>query len=365
VSAAAESMVGRVNTVFGPVEASTLGIVLPHEHLLIDVTNWLMDSDRVEIQAIRDAPVSLENLHLVRRNPHSSRDNLIFDDVALQTREAQRFKDAGGDTIVDVSIAGIARNPVGCAQIARDTGLNVILGCGYYIQSAHPPEVREKSIDELADLIVAELTEGIGDTGIKAGVIGEIGTFHPIHPDEEKSLRAAGRAQLRTGAPIWVHLDSFARWGHRVLDILIEEGVDPRRVVLNHLDFVPEWIDYQMSLADRGAYVEYDTFGIDWTNDDRRANERAVRFIPPAPTDYQRILALKQMVDAGYTERMLLSHDVSVKLHLTAYGGWGYAHLLENLVPLMLDVGIRQGQVDTMMQSNPQQVLAWTEPPAG
>ena len=208
---AAESMVGRVNTVFGPVEASTLGIVLPHEHLLLDVTNWLMNSDRQEVQAIREAPVSLENLRLVRRNPHSSRDNLLLDDLEQQTREAQRFADAGGNTIVDVSPQGLGRSPEGCAHIARSTGLNVILGCGYYIQSAHPPEVREKSIDELADLIVAELTEGIGETGIKAGVIGEIGTFHPIHPDEEKSLRAAGRAQLRTGAAIWVHLDSFAQ----------------------------------------------------------------------------------------------------------------------------------------------------------
>jgi len=358
-------MVGKVNTVFGPVDASTLGIVLPHEHLFINCSNWLMESERPEVQAIRDAPVSLENLHLVRRNPHSSLDNLLFDDLALQTREAQRFADAGGHTIVDVTLEGIARNPEGCAEIARSTGLNVILGCGYYIQSAHPQEVKERSIDELADLIVAELTEGIGDTGIRAGVIGEIGTFHPIHPDEEKSLRAAGRAQQRTGAPIWVHLDSFAQWGHRVLDILIEEGVDPRRVALNHLDFVPEWTDYHMALAERGAFIEYDTFGIDWTNDDRRANERAVRFIAPAPTDFQRIQALKTMLDAGYVEQMLLSHDVSVKLHLTEFGGWGYAHLLENLVPLMLDVGITQEQIDTMMQSNPQRLLAWTAPPAG
>ncbi len=363
MSSTSESMVGRTNTVLGPIEASTLGIVLPHEHLLINVDNWLMASDRPAIKAIAEVPVSLENLFLVRRNVHSSRDNLLFDDVELQTCEAQRFRDAGGTTIVDLTLEGIGRDVLGCAQIARATGLNVICGTGYYIQSAHPPEVREKSIDELADVMVGELTEGIGDTGIKAGVIGEIGTFHPIHPDEEKALRAAGRAQRRTGAPLWVHLDSFARWGHRVLDILIEEGVDPSRVALCHLDSQRDSVDYHMTLADRGAYVEYDTFGIEWTNDDRRENERATRFIPPVPCDYERILALQKMVAAGYAEKMLISHDVSVKVHLTAYGGYGYAHLLENLVPLMLDVGITQGDIDTMMQRNPQQLLAWTEPP--
>jgi phosphotriesterase-related protein len=143
------------------------------------------------------------------------------------------------------------------------------------------------------------------------------------------------------------------------LDVVIDEGGDPTRVALCHLDVMPERVEYQMTLADRGAFVEYDSFGIEWTNDDRRAFERAERFIPPTPSDMERIRGLEKLAAAGFTDRILISHDVSVKLHLTKYGGYGYAHLLENLRPLMIDYGIPADALDLIMRANPQRLLAW------
>ncbi len=361
-----QQMVGRTHTVLGPVDAAELGIVLPHEHVLCSWANWLMPPTNDALRAVVEQPVGLENLRFVRRNPHSFLDNLTFSDVEEQTHELELLARAGGGTVVELTLDGAGRDPESYARISRATGVNIICGTGWYIQSSHPPVVRERSIEQLAEIMVGELVEGIGETGIKPGIIGEIGTSNPMHPDEEKVLRAAARAQRRTGAPLTVHVDGFGRLGHKVLDVVIEEGGDPTRVVLCHLDVVPDRTDYHISLADRGAYVEYDTFGIEWTNDDRRTFEQADWFIPPAPADMERVRAVKRMVDAGYADRLLLSQDVSVKLHLTRYGGYGYAHLLENIAPLMIAYGVDAAAVTTMMERNPAKLLAWAAPqPAG
>jgi phosphotriesterase-related protein len=354
-----DEMVGRTNTVLGPVDASELGIVLPHEHLLSSWANWLMPPWNDELRAVVDQPVSVENLRFVRRNPHSFLDNLTFSDVEEQTRELALLARAGGRTVVELTPASSARDPEGYAQISRATGVNVICSTGWYLQGAHPPLVRERAIEELTEIMVRELVEGIEGTEIKAGMIGEIGTSNPIHPDEEKVLRAAVHAQRQTGAPLTVHVDGFGRQGHRVLDIVNEEGGDPTRVVICHLDISPDRIDYHISLADRGAYVSYDTFGIEWGNDDRRAFEQANWFIPPTPSDMERVRAVKRMVDAGYAERLVLSQDVSVKQHLTRLGGYGYAHLLENIVPLMLAYGVGEDAVTTMLERNNATLLGW------
>jgi phosphotriesterase-related protein len=351
---------GLTNTVHGPKPTAALGIVLPHEHVLCSFSNWQMPAQRESVRAVADDPIDLRNLSLVRRHPHSFRDNLVFSDIDQQARELRRFAAAGGRTVVDLTLETIGRNPVGCAEIARAAGVNIICGTGLYVQSAHPTIVATQSVDELAQIMVEELTVGIGDTGVKAGVIGEIGTSAPIHPDEEKALRAAARAHHATGAPIWVHLDGFAQLGHEVLDVLIGEGVEPQRVALCHLDaHLPDHVDYHMSLADRGAFIEYDLWGNEWTNDDRREVERAVRFIPPLPSDMERARALKTLVDGGYAGSLLVSHDVSVKIHLTEYGGFGYAHFLENIVPLLRDLGAQQHDLTTIIETNPQRLLGW------
>ena len=135
------------------------------------------------------------------------------------------FKQAGGGTVVEVSSKGLGRDALGLKKIAESSGVNIIAGCGYYKVAGHPPDMAERSVEDVTAEIVRELESGIGDTGIRAGVIGEIATGSPLYdvprdvwdlrdhedmvPDEEKVLRAAGRAHIETGAPVSVHIYNY------------------------------------------------------------------------------------------------------------------------------------------------------------
>lgn len=356
-----DEMVGRTNTVLGPMPSSELGTILPHEHIFIALTNWYMEDDQADRSDTQE-PVSLANLGYVRRRPYTNLDNLHLSDPEVQQREVTEFRDAGGDTIVDLSLEAIGRNARGLAEVSSATGVNVIAGCGYYVNTAHPPELAQMTSEDVADIVVRDLTEGIDGTGIKAGVIGEIGTWDPIHPDEEKVLRGAAWAQRRTGAPIIVHTYLFARWGLRVLDILEEEGVPPERVALAHVDSLVSDLDYHRAIVERGAYVEYDLFGAEGGNDDWREQDRGIRFIPPIPCDMEKIAAVKALCEAGYGDRILMSQDVCMKVSLSSYGGPGYAHIQRSVLPLMRDLGIPDGQVLDLVQANPQCFLGWSAP---
>lgn len=351
------SMVGMTNTVLGPVASGDLGPTLPHEHVLIRLTNWYMETDA----AWAKEPVSLANLGRVRRRPYENLDNLLITDRAIQKDEVARFKRAGGGTIVDLSLDAIGRDVEGLAEISRATGVHVIAGCGYYVHTAHPPELAAMTASDVADVIVRDLTEGVAQTGIKAGVIGEIGTWDPIHPEEEKVLLGVAAAHRRTGAPIIVHTHLFAKQGLRVLDILERAGVPCDRVAIGHLDSLFD-LDYHRAIADRGAYLEYDFFGAEGGNDDWRERERGTRVIPQIPCDMERMAAVATLVDAGYGDRILASHDVCTKTSLAAYGGYGYAHILETAVPFMRDLGIADAALRALVESNPQRFLGWSPP---
>ncbi len=263
---------------------------------------------------------------------------------------------------IDLSLPAIGRDVRGLAQISEATGINIIAGCGYYVHTAHPPEIENMTASDVADVLIRDLTEGIDGTEIRAGVIGEIGTWNPIQPNEEKVLRGAAKAHLATGAPVIVHTYLFAKWGPRVLDILVEEGMSAERVALAHVDSIVNDLDYHRAMADRGAYIEYDLFGAEGTNEDWRDQERGQRLIPPIPCDMERILAVKQLIDAGYGDRLLASQDVCMKVSLTSYGGYGYAHILESVVPLMRDVGISDAAIRDLIEGNPQRFLGWSPP---
>jgi phosphotriesterase-related protein len=337
-----------VMTVLGPVDASELGVTLPHEHLLLDLSVlWHQPRDESRAPLV-DAPLTPETRALLLCDPYHSRPNMLLDDMDLAVEEIGRFRDLGGRTVVDLSTRTIGPYPNELAAIARRTGLNIIMGSGYYVRPAHPDWLAAASIDDLAVRIVGELTDGFGDTGVRAGIIGEIGTRTPIHPDEEKALRAAARAHHATGAAINVHLAIFGREGHRVLDVLESERVDPRRVALSHLDERPDFT-YHRELAQRGAYIEFDCFGSEcyWDEDDTRE-----------ASDAERIEALLKLLDAGFAGQMLLSHDVCTKVQLRRYGGTGYDHLLRAIVPRLRRRGVDEATLQTILVQNPACLLA-------
>lgn len=341
-----------VMTVLGPVAAADLGITLPHEHLMLDLSClWHAPRDAARA-ALVDAPLTLETRGLLLCDPYHSRPNMHLDDLELVVHEVGRFAALGGTTVVDLSTRTIGPYPAQLAVIARRSGLHIVAGTGFYVQTAHPAWVAAATVEDLASHMVRELTDGFAGTGVRAGIIGEIGTRSPIHPDEEKVLRAAALAHHATGAAINVHLAIFAREGHRVLDILEQEQVDPARVALSHLDEQPD-SGYHLSLAARGVYVEFDTFGSECYFDEDGAHE---------PSDAQRLDALCRLLDAGYERQVLISQDVCTRMQWRRYGGMGYDHILRTIVPRLRQRGVDEATLHRLLVENPARLLAPTRP---
>ncbi len=341
-------MAASVMTVLGPVDVADLGVTLPHEHLMLDLTClWTAPSDPARLPLV-DAPVEIAARGLLACGPYHSLDNLRLDNVDHVTDEIARFAALGGRTVVDLSTRSIGPYPRELAEIARRTGLHIVAGTGFYVRRAHPEWVAGATLDALTELMIRELREGFDGTAIRAGIIGEIGTRTPIDPEEEKVLRAAARAHLATGAGMNVHLAIFGREGHAVLDILERESVDPRYVALSHLDERPD-VAYHRELAARGAFIEYDCFGSEcyWDEDDLRE-----------PSDAERIEALLALLDAGLAHQLLLSQDICTKMQWRRHGGMGYDHILRTIVPRLRRRGVDEATLHTMLVENPARLLA-------
>lgn len=349
-------MSGRVvQTVLGPIPADELGVTLAHEHLLADLTNWFSPP----AEGDPDAPVTMANLHALSRRPlGTTRQNLLLDDEELALAELAEFAALGGRSVVDMTIEGIGRDPVALARLARASGLNVVMGCGYYVESAHPDYVRELDADAIAARLVGEIEHGVGETGVRPGVIGEIGLtglergavgrrkVGPMTPEEEKVLRGAARASLATGLSVSVHIDPIEpRAGLPAIDVLEQEGVDPSRIVIDHVDQVQE-LDYHLALAARGVFVEYDSLGRDFYSDEWEPGFAWGH-------DSWRIPFAMRLIEAGHGGQLLFSQDVCLKSELLAYGGRGYAHVLRSVVPTLRHRGVDEAAVRRILVDNP------------
>ncbi|MFC1984719.1 phosphotriesterase-related protein, partial [Chloroflexota bacterium] len=200
-----EDITGKVQTVLGIVDADSLGVTLPHEHLLCDLTMYFVEPTEASEKGMAHEPISLENLSWIQIHSHNNWDNMRLTDEKLAIKEVLLYRWAGGDTIVELSNIGLSRGPLGLARIARATGLNVVMGSGYYVGLSHPSEVAAKTEEEITGEIVRDITVGVGETGVRAGIIGEIGCSAPLEENERKVLRASAAAQQRTGAAINIH----------------------------------------------------------------------------------------------------------------------------------------------------------------
>jgi phosphotriesterase-related protein len=355
MSKAREEFDKKAQTVQGLVDADDLGITLPHEHLLIDMAIWFSEPKEAELRTLAYEPVSFENISWITYNQYDNLDNLKLGDEALAANELMLFKKEGGRTVVDVTTAGLGRDPVALARISRSTGLHVIMGSGYYVGAAQNQEIDSKSEERIGEEITAEIQDGVANTGVRAGIIGEIGCSWPLLNAEKKVLRACIRAQNVTGAPITIHPGRHEDSPLEIITFLRESGADIHRVIMCHLDrtgFLPETI---RKLADTGCYLEYDIFG-------------GNPFYPlhfgvfDRPCDRERIEQIKGLIREGHVKQILMSQDTCLKSKLVRYGGQGYGHILRNILPQMLARGITKEQIRTMMVENPKRFLAFVSP---
>ncbi len=333
-----------IHTVLGPIEPSELGMTSIHEHLLIDGRAWF---EPAREGAPEPPVVSLENLGFVRWNLVSLEDNLIMDDLDLAVRELDFLATVPGAGIVDQTSIGLGRRVEDLASISASAGVHVMAGCGFYIHPSHPDYVEESSVDQLAEMMIVELRDGVGNTGIRPALIGEVGTSSPITARERKTVAAAGIAATETGAAVNVHLEPRGREALAVLDILLAQGMEPDRVIMGHLD---EQLDrpYHTDVAQTGVAMAFDTFGSDFY----------FSGLFKDPADTERIDHLLPLLEAGHAERILLACDVWTKANLRSYGGFGYDHLIRRILPILREEhGVPNEIIDQMMIANPRRVL--------
>jgi len=341
---------GKVQTVLGTIEPSDVGITLPHEHLINDGTTWVEIPDEIRERVIQ--PITLDTLWWVRYHPFHNLDDrrLVDEDEAVE--EVLRFKEHGGATVVEVTSIGLGRDPQALDRIARATGLNVVMGSGYYVGPSQPSDVGAKTEEAIAAEIMQDIVDGVDDTGICAGIIGEIGTSWPITANEIKSLVAAAWAQEASGAALTVHPGQHEDACARIVDILDQSGADLSRTVLCHVDRAVREPQNRLRLAEKGCYLEYDLFGMEGYYP---MYERLL----DVPNDAQRLNEILELVEAGFADQVLLSHDIWGRARLCKYGGWGYAHILRDTLPVMWAKGFSEELIDTLLVENPKRLLTF------
>ena len=341
---------GLVQTVLGPVPPSELGPTTTHEHLYLDFSFMYRPAQDSPSEELADAPITLENLGWIRRNYYSNRANIQLMDLDTTIEEVGRYRDVGGGAIVDATTMGIGRNPDALVSISRESGVHIIMGSGFYVDTAHPEDMDQRSVDDLAREITSDIVDGVGDSGIRAGVIGEVGCTWPLTPNERKSLLAAAIAQRETGAAILIHPGRHPNAPPEILELLANSGADISRVIIGHLDRTVFEFGALQSIAASGCYLEWDLFG----------NEGS--YYPLAeidmPSDAQRLDFIERTVESGYSDRIVMGHDIATKHRLVRYGGHGYGHILENIVPKMRRKGFSEETIRAITVDNPARILA-------
>ncbi|WP_067460390.1 phosphotriesterase family protein [Actinomadura macra] len=346
------NLAGQVLTVAGPVDPAVLGPTLMHEHLFVDL--------RRPAHALRpgeDAPEAREPLTLANlaRTRHGAvnADNDVLADFDEMLEEVLAFRRAGGGTVVEVTNLGIGRDPASLQRMAKASGLNIVMGAGWYTPTFHPLDMPERTVDDLAEAIVRDIVDGADGTSVRAGIIGEVGAENaPLTPEELKSVRASGRASRITGAPITFHVGGVGEEKFAVLDILDEEGVDPGNVVLGHAGTMAVDLPFARRILARGVFIEFDFLtspGSPWGHLVLLSDHKVIR-------------GVAALVEEGHADQILLGHDVCQKIQLKRYGGQGYDYIPEHFLPALRRRGVDDEALHKIMVDNPARALTFTTP---
>lgn len=300
----------------GPVPAAELGFTLPHEHIYC----------RLQQADYR----------------YAGGDQ--FDDDDVLAAEVEAFAALGGGAVFDLSVPDNGRAPERLAALSERTGVHIVMGCGWYRQNYYLPEERidRRPAGDLAEELIREITEGAGETGVRPGVIGEIGSEKSwVSPAEERVLRAAARAHRATGLAVGA-LHAIGPVAPEQLAILEEEGADLSRVAVAHCEAYPH-LRYLLGLLERGVYLMFDNCG-----QYRGMGEFESRIID----------LIRELLDRGFSNRIMLSHDVCKFGQLRVHGGTGFVYLSEAFLPALVDRGVPASLIDEMTRDNPRRWLA-------
>ena len=342
------NLAGKVLTVAGPIDPSALGPTLMHEHIFIDF----------KAPPPMVPPVTgISVLRPPQPTPPGGRGGGGLTDFDTSLAEVVEFKKAGGGAIVDTTNFGLTRDPDALLRVSKASGLHVVMGAGWYMKTLHPPDMTERTVDELTSIVVRDITVGAQGTSIRSGIIGEVGTGAfgdkgPLTDNELKSIRASARAARITGAPISIHSFAPPAELQRALDVIAAEGVDLSRVVMGHTGTGN--VEAMKRYTDRGAYVEFDFMGqapgaMGASGSLEQAADRIATNI-------------KTLIDAGLTDRILVAHDVCIPGQLKKNGGGGFAYVSTMVMPALKAKGVSEETIRRILVENPRRVLTFVAP---
>lgn len=316
-----------MQTVKGPIETSALGPTLMHEHVFVLSTEIMQNYPEdwgEEDQRVADAVVRLDEL-----------------------------KEAGIDTIVDLTVIGLGRYIPRIERIASQTDLNIVVATGVYTYNDVPhyfhfrgPGTLLGGPEQMVDMFVRDITEGIAGTGVKAAVL-KCATDEPgVTSGVERVLRAAAQAHRQTGVPISTHTHAVSRRGLEQQQVFADEGVDLSRVVIGHSGDTTD-VSYLEELISNGSYIGMDRFGID--------------VILPFE---ERVDIVARMCERGHADKMVLSHDAACHndwldddVLAQATPRWNYLHITHDVLPALRKRGVTDEQIRLMLVDNPRAVF--------
>ena len=341
-----------LRTVLGDIDGAELDYVQSHDHVFVDGRGNIPD----DVLGAGDpnvlAPVGQANYMWVRRN-YFNVDNFLLDEPHVALRELLHYRRAGGGALVDSTCIGMGRRPADLEDVSRRSGIAVVLGTGFYVAPLQPPERLALSLDEMYAQIRTELTQGIDGTGVRAGFVGEVGMSWPVREFEERSLTASSRIQQDLGVAVQVHPGRDERAPGDIVERFEAAGGDVSRLVICHIDRTLADPVRVTELARSGCTLEFDLFG--------RESSHYPMSDFDMPNDAGRVARIRQLVDEGAGSRILIGQDISKKVHLKEYGGEGYGHILENVVPLMIRRGFTEAEIRAITLDNPLRAFAFPD----
>ena len=316
-----------VRTVLGDVPAEPWGPTNAHAHLEFEVEEQRGIEWNKAAERYRDFNLSLEDT----------------------LPELQSYGDAGGFCLVDLTPMSVGRNPEALVRASEETGVHVVMGTGIYHEPFHPDAIADLDDVAIAELLVKEVTEGVGDTGIRAGIIGEQGTYTgPMTDREAVVFRASAMAAVETGVAVTTHT-YLGRNALDQIDVLTSQGLDPDRIVIGHLDDTEPDLDLIREIINRGAWAQFDDIGYEYYTE---------RLEVQMTTDVVRAGKLRQLAEEELTDHVILGSDFGMQRHLQSRGGPGLVVMAEGFWTTAIDEGVPTEVLDQCMITNAATVLA-------
>jgi phosphotriesterase-related protein len=276
--------------------------------------------------------------------------NYLLDSVELAISEVSKMREAGGAAIVELSCGGLNPDPSGLKTVSEATGVHIVMGCGHYVEEYQPAINGTRDMDDFAGEMIAQVQQGAWGTGIKAGLIGEIGCQAPWTPQEQRIMAAAAIAQQETGAALSVHPGRDADQPQQIADFLAMAGGDLTRTIISHIDRTIFDDERLFRLADTGVVIELDLFGMETSY--YKLNETI-----DMPNDAARLTVLRKLIARGHLAQIAISQDICQRTRLSALGGHGYGHIFRNILPMMRRRGFSESEIDMIMIATPRRLL--------